>query len=111
MRRVVVTGMGVVSPLGIGVDPFWAALCRGESGIRRIMRLDPSPFPNQVAGEVLGFDPLDHLPRRDVVRTERFVRSRPRPPSPAPGWSTTCGWIPSTRSSWLSRSRGSSALP
>ena len=70
MRRVVITGMGVVSPLGIGVDPFWAAPCRGESGIRRITRFDPSPFPRQIAGEVLGFDPLDHLPRRDVVRTD-----------------------------------------
>jgi 3-oxoacyl-[acyl-carrier-protein] synthase II len=74
MRRVVITGMGVVSPLGIGVDPFWAALCRGESGIRRITRFDPSPFPSQIAGEVLDFDPLNHLPRRDVVRTDRFVQ-------------------------------------
>jgi 3-oxoacyl-[acyl-carrier-protein] synthase II len=73
MRRVVVTGLGVVSPVGIGVDPFWEALCRGASGIGRISRFDPAPFPSQIAGEVRGFDPLAYLPRRDVVRTDPFV--------------------------------------
>ncbi|MGH7320182.1 MAG: beta-ketoacyl-ACP synthase II [Candidatus Rokuibacteriota bacterium] len=74
MRRVVITGMGVVSPIGIGVDAFWTALSRGESGVRRLTRFDPSPFPSQIAGEVRDFDPLAHLPRRDVVRTDRFVQ-------------------------------------
>ncbi len=73
MRRVVVTGLGVVSPIGVGVDAFWDALLRGRSGIGPITRFDPSPFPTRIAGEVRGFDPLAHLPRRDVVRTDAFI--------------------------------------
>ena len=73
MRRVVVTGMGVVAPTGVGVDAFWSALTRGVSAIRRITRFDASRFPSQMAGEVPDFDPLVHLPRRDVVRTDAFI--------------------------------------
>lgn len=73
MRRVVITGMGVVSPVGVGVDAFWSAVSRGQSGIAPISRFDPSPFASQIAGEVRGFDPLDHLSRRDVVRTDPFI--------------------------------------
>jgi 3-oxoacyl-[acyl-carrier-protein] synthase II len=73
MRRVVVTGMGVVSPIGVGLDAFWHSLSHGVSGIDRISRFDPGPFPSQIAGEVRGFDPLAHLPRRDVVRTDAFI--------------------------------------
>jgi 3-oxoacyl-[acyl-carrier-protein] synthase II len=74
MRRVVITGLGVVSPIGMGIDAFWTALTEGRSGIRRITRFDPSPFASQIAGEVPDFDPLAHLPRRDVVRTDRFIQ-------------------------------------
>lgn len=74
MRRVVVTGIGIVAPIGIGLDPFWHALTQGVSGIGRITRFDPSPFPCQVAGEVRSFDPLVHLLRRDVVRTDLFIQ-------------------------------------
>jgi 3-oxoacyl-[acyl-carrier-protein] synthase II len=73
MRRVVVTGLGVVSPLGVGVSAFWKALIAGQSGVRRITRFDPSPFPCQIAGEVPDFDAASHLPRRDVVRTDVFI--------------------------------------
>jgi 3-oxoacyl-[acyl-carrier-protein] synthase II len=73
MRRVVVTGMGVVSPLGVGVDAFWDGLVQGRSGVRRITRFDPSPYPSQIAGEVPDFDPAAHLPRRDIVRTDVFI--------------------------------------
>jgi 3-oxoacyl-[acyl-carrier-protein] synthase II len=73
MRRVVVTGLGVVSPVGVGVNAYWCSLTRGVSGIRRISRFDPSPFASQIAGEVPDFDPLAYLPRRDVVRTDRFI--------------------------------------
>jgi 3-oxoacyl-[acyl-carrier-protein] synthase II len=73
MRRVVVTGMGVVSPIGVGLDAYWQSLAHGVSGIDRITRFDASPFPCQIAGEVRGFDPLEHLPRRDVVRTDAFI--------------------------------------
>ena len=73
MRRVVITGMGVVSPIGIGVGAFWKALAAGVGGIRRITRFDPTPFASQIAGEVPDFDPLAHLARRDVVRTDTFI--------------------------------------
>ncbi len=73
MRRVVVTGMGVVSPLGVGVPAFWDGLVHGRSGVRRITRFDPSPYPSQIAGEVPDFDASAHLPRRDIVRTDVFI--------------------------------------
>jgi 3-oxoacyl-[acyl-carrier-protein] synthase II len=73
MRRVVITGMGVVSPLGIGIDAFWDGLIHGRSGVRRITRFDPSPYPSQIAGEIPDFDAAAHLPRRDIVRTDVFI--------------------------------------
>ena len=62
MRRVVVTGLGVVAPNGIGKDAFWSACVEGRSGISRISAFDPSSFPIQVAGEVKAFDPTLYLP-------------------------------------------------
>jgi 3-oxoacyl-[acyl-carrier-protein] synthase II len=73
MRRVVVTGLGVVAPLGIGVDAFWSGVCAGASAVHRITKFDASPFPAQIAAEISGFDPETYLPRRDVVRTDTFV--------------------------------------
>ncbi len=73
MRRVVVTGLGVVSPIGIGVDAFWKQLRDGVSGVRRITKFDPTGLPSQIAGEVVGFDPETYLPRRDIVRTDTFI--------------------------------------
>ena len=73
MRRVVVTGMGVVSPLGVGIDTFWDGLINGRSGVRRITRFDPSPYPSQIAGEVPDFDATAYLSRRDTVRTDVFI--------------------------------------
>jgi 3-oxoacyl-[acyl-carrier-protein] synthase II len=66
--------MGVISPLGVGVDAFWEGLVHGRSGIRRITRFDPSPYPSQIAGEVPNFDAAAHLPRRDIVRTDVFIQ-------------------------------------
>jgi 3-oxoacyl-[acyl-carrier-protein] synthase II len=74
MRRVVITGMGVVSPVGVGVETFWESLTRGVSGIGPITRFDAARYPSQVAGEVRDFDPLQYLPRRDVVRTDLFIQ-------------------------------------
>ena len=74
MRRVVITGLGVVSPLGVGVEVFWDSLTRGIPGVRRISRFDPSGLPSQVAGEIPNFDPLQYLARRDVVRTDLFIQ-------------------------------------
>jgi 3-oxoacyl-[acyl-carrier-protein] synthase II len=73
MRRIVVTGLGVVSPLGIGLDRFWDSIAHGVGGIGYITAFDASALPSQIAGEVRGFDPEVHLPRRDVVRTDRFI--------------------------------------
>ena len=55
-RRVVVTGLGIVAPVGIGVAQSWANIIAGKSGITRITRFDPSAFSSQIAGEVPGFD-------------------------------------------------------
>ena len=60
-RRVVITGMGVVAPNGIGIDNFWDSLVHGRSGVRRITRFDASTYPCQIAAEVTGFDPLDYM--------------------------------------------------
>jgi 3-oxoacyl-[acyl-carrier-protein] synthase II len=73
VRRVAVTGMGVVSPLGVGLDIFWPNLVGGQSGVSRISRFDASRLPSQIAGQVPGFDATRHLPRRDVVRTDAFI--------------------------------------
>jgi len=73
MRRVVVTGLGVVSPIGIGVDAFWKQLRDGVSGVRRITKFDPTGLPSTIAAEVRGFDPEMYLPRRDIVRTDTFI--------------------------------------
>jgi 3-oxoacyl-[acyl-carrier-protein] synthase II len=73
MRRVVVTGLGVVSPLGVGIDTFWDGLIHGRSGVRRITRFDPTPFASHIAGEVPDFDPGAYLSRRDIVRTDVFI--------------------------------------
>ncbi|MGH7698891.1 MAG: beta-ketoacyl synthase N-terminal-like domain-containing protein, partial [Candidatus Dormibacteria bacterium] len=73
-RRVAVTGMGAITPLGVGVAPTWAALLEGRNGIRRIQAFDPEPFASQMAGEALDFDPSDFIDRKQVNRTARFTQ-------------------------------------
>lgn len=67
-RRVVVTGMGVVSPVGIGVDAFWNALLSGKSGVTPITEFDPTDFPVKIAGEVKDFDPVKYVGDKKTVR-------------------------------------------
>jgi 3-oxoacyl-[acyl-carrier-protein] synthase II len=74
LRRVAVTGVGVVSPVGLGRDAFWRALKAGASGITGVTRFDASALPSRVAGEVHGFTPTEHLELRDVLRTDTFVQ-------------------------------------
>ncbi|NLA57845.1 MAG: beta-ketoacyl-ACP synthase II [Firmicutes bacterium] len=74
MRRVVVTGIGVVTPLGIGKKAFWDGLANGRSGVRRITRFDPSDLTSQIAGEVPDFEPLDFMDRKDARRMDRFTQ-------------------------------------
>ena len=71
-KRVVVTGMGVVTPLGQSVDEFWKALVEGRSGIGPITLCDASPFPCKIAGEATDFDPADYMESRDARRMARF---------------------------------------
>ncbi len=73
-RRVVVTGIGLVSPLAVGTDANWQALLAGRSGIARITRFDPTAFAAQIAGEVKGFDPLLFLDRKDVKKMDVFIQ-------------------------------------
>ena len=73
-RRVVVTGVGLVSALGIGTSANWEALLAGRSGIGRITRFDPTEFSTQIAGEVKKFDPLQFLEKRDVKKMDIFIQ-------------------------------------
>ncbi len=70
--RVVVTGMGVVAPLGIGLDQFWTNAIEGRSGVGRMTQTDPSAYPCQVAGEVNDFDYTLYMDRKDGRRMARF---------------------------------------
>lgn len=74
MRRVVITGVGAVSPCGPDVDTTWASICAGRSGIARIRAFDPTEFASQVAGECSGFDPLQYMPKRRLRETARFIQ-------------------------------------
>jgi len=69
--RVVITGVGVVSPIGIGKNDFWDALVSGRSGIRRISAFDTSSYPTQVAGEIPEFDPITFLSHKEARRMDR----------------------------------------
>ena len=73
-RRVVVTGLGAMTPLGTDVDAIWQRLCRGESGIGPITRFDTTAYPAHVAGEVRQFDPANYLDKHDIRRTDRFCQ-------------------------------------
>ena len=72
-RRVVVTGLGIVSPVGTGVPEAWKNILAGQSGITRITRFDPSPFTSQIAGEVKGFDPAQYLSAKEARRFDTFI--------------------------------------
>ncbi len=72
-RRVVLTGVGLVSPLGIGVDESWQALCAGKSGVGEITRFDTSKFQTKIAAEVKDFNAQDFLPKKEAKRNERFI--------------------------------------
>jgi 3-oxoacyl-[acyl-carrier-protein] synthase II len=73
-RRVVITGVGLVSPLGIGTQANWNALCDGRSGIGPITHFDASQFSAQIAGEVKDFDPQNFIPKKDVKKMDVFIQ-------------------------------------
>ncbi|MCP9468541.1 MAG: beta-ketoacyl-ACP synthase II [Nitrospira sp.] len=72
-RRVVVTGLGLVTPLGTGVEKTWTALCAGESGIRRITKFDPAGYDAQIAGEVTDFDPAQFIEKKEIKKMDAFI--------------------------------------
>jgi 3-oxoacyl-[acyl-carrier-protein] synthase II len=73
-RRVVVTGIGLVSSLGIGTETNWQELAAGRSGVRTITKFDASQFATRIAGEVKGFDPLQFIDRKDVKKMDVFIQ-------------------------------------
>ncbi|MFC1579384.1 beta-ketoacyl-ACP synthase II [Thermodesulfobacteriota bacterium] len=72
-RRVVITGLGMVTPLGIGVEKNWESVCAGASGITEITKFDPSPYSCQIAGEVKDFRPEDFLDKQQIRRFDVFI--------------------------------------
>ena len=74
VRRVVVTGVGAVTPVGNTAEEFWAALIQGKSGIGPVTRFDASPLPTRIAGEVKGFDPLRYIDKKDDRKFDPFLK-------------------------------------
>ena len=72
-RRVVVTGLGMITPLGIGVEESWKGLLAGKSGVKRITQFDATGFPTQIAGEVVGFNPEDYIEIKEIKKMDRFI--------------------------------------
>jgi 3-oxoacyl-[acyl-carrier-protein] synthase II len=72
-KRVVVTGLGIVCPVGIGIQESWKTLCAGRSGITRITKFDASPYETQIAGEVKGFRAEDWMSKKEAKRFELFI--------------------------------------
>src|SRR3989442_3076187 len=73
-RRVVVTGLGAITPIGNTTDEFWEALRRGKSGIGPITKFDSTGYPTRIAGEVRGFDPLKFVDKKEARRLDPFVQ-------------------------------------
>ncbi len=72
-RRVVITGLGLVTPIGVGVKASWEALCAGKSGIGEITRFDATGFDTKIAAEVKNFNAADFLPAKEAKRTQPFI--------------------------------------
>ena len=72
-RRVVITGLGLVTALGIGTEENWKALLKGQSGVGPITRFDPSQFPTKIAAEVKGFDPAQFIERKEIKKMDMFI--------------------------------------
>jgi len=73
-RRVVITGVGLVSPLGVGVDENWSSLREGKNGIGPVTRFDASEYPSQIAGEVKNFDPLNFIDKKELRKMDKFIQ-------------------------------------
>jgi len=73
-RRVVVTGIGLVSPIGLGIEENWTSLMNGKSGIGPITRFDATAYTTKIAGEVKNFQPEDYIPKKDIRKMDPFLR-------------------------------------
>ena len=73
-KRVVITGIGTINPIGNNVDATWEGISQGKSGISRITRFDPEGFPTQIAGEVKNFEPLDFIHKKEVKKMDIFIQ-------------------------------------
>ena len=71
LRRVAITGVGIVSPIGVGKKDFCLAIHNGQSGTKRISSFNASSYPTQVAGEILNFDPVDFMSLKEARRMDR----------------------------------------
>ena len=73
-KRIVITGMGILSPLGIGLEENWEAACQGKSGIGPLTRFDATDFSSRIAGEVKGFNPEDFIDKKEVKKMDLFIQ-------------------------------------
>jgi len=73
-KRVVVTGLGAITPIGMGKQEFWQALLEGKSGVARITRFDPTDYTTQIAGEVKNFDATQYIDKKEAKRMDRFTQ-------------------------------------
>jgi 3-oxoacyl-[acyl-carrier-protein] synthase II len=73
-RRVVVTGLGLITPLGTGIRKTWEGICKGASGVDRITTFDTTDFPVQIAGEVRDFTPEDFIERKEIKKMDVFIQ-------------------------------------
>ena len=74
LPRVVVTGLGALTPIGNTTDEFWAGLTEGRSGIGPITRFDTTGYPTRIAGEVKGFDPLKYVDKKEARRLDPYLK-------------------------------------
>ena len=74
MNKIVITGMGVISPIGIGLEPYWKSLVEGRSGACRVTMVDPDKFPCQIAAEVKDFAPEQFIEKKKIKRMDRFTQ-------------------------------------
>src|ERR1700682_5118027 len=73
-RRIVITGMGVVSPIGIGNETFWDALKNGRSGVGRLTFFDTTDYPSKIDAEIKGFQPELYIDKKNIRRMDRFTQ-------------------------------------
>ena len=83
-RRVVITGIGMISPLGTGNEPTWKGIIEGRSGVHRITKFDPTAFACQIAGEVLDFKPEDWIEKKEVKKEVKKKKTDKKAEAKAP---------------------------